>query len=190
LDRATRFQAPSPENQAALQRAFLFRCRSSAHAVSRLRGFLADEFRIHGISKWTEAAVLDFISNRFKAHILAARAIPRKSHAPSVPRKEDEPEWEPLEEFRPNNEPAVSMRTLVEVEDPPGMETHAELDEGPEMDTESAIEDPRNDTEGDSEILDEYRSSPPEYAEDAEDAEDMASHEVGEESDELEEEEA
>jgi hypothetical protein len=54
------------------------------------------------------------------------------------------------------------------------------------MDTESAIEDPQDDTEGDSEVLDEYRSSPPEYAEDAEDAE----NEADVESDELEAEEA
>jgi hypothetical protein len=183
LDRATRFQVPSNGNPSAVQRAFLLRCRGSALALSRLRGFLSDEFRIHGIAKWTESAVLDYISHRLKAHILAARAIPRKAHAPSVPRKEAEPEWEPLEEFRPNNEPAVSMRTLVEVEDPPEMETHAELDEGPEMDTESAIEEPQDQTEGDSEVLDEYRSSPPEYAEDAED-------EAHAESDELEAEEA
>jgi hypothetical protein len=182
LNRATRLRPSPPGNQAAVQRAFLLRCRGSAHAITRLRGFLSDEFRIHSISKWTETAVLEFISNRFKAHALSARAILRRTSAESSPRKEAEPEWEPPEEFRPNNEPAVSMRTLVEVEDPPEMETQAELDEGPEMDTESAIEDPQNGNDGEeySEVLDEYRSSPPEYAEDVE----------AEESDELEEEEA
>lgn len=109
-----------------------------------------------------------FLSRQFAGHALRVNEILHKDHKPGAIPRESEPEMEPVEEFRPNNEPAFSMKTVVELEEPPEMETESEIDEGPEMETGSQIEESPADTEGDSEITEEARTEPAEFAEDME----------------------
>ena len=152
-------------------RTFLRSCRDSKWALSLLRRYLAAEFGKSGFKY--DHTLLEFLERNLHSGLLKVVEVPRKIRKPGAVPAQPEPDWEPVEELRPNNEPAVSMRTFAEIEEPPEMETLTELDEGPEMETESAVEESGSDMEGDSEVLSEERSEPPEYAEDAVDLEEV-----------------
>lgn len=160
-----RSHAPTPERILT----FLRSCRESKWALNLLRRYLAAEFGRTGFSY--DHSLLEFLERQIASGALKVAEVPRKARTPGAVPSQPEPDWEPVAESRPNNESAVTLRTLAEIEEPPEMETRAELDEGPEMETESAVEESGSDTEGDSEVLSEERSEPPQYAEDAEDLE-------------------